>query len=461
MTSAIVTSADKNYLPGVIALYNSYVKNARWYAAFYLLAHGDPKDFKNLPAGIQVIYNKETVKSPTSSVWPEEIPAMYSRLLIPQLFTQYDRVLWLDADIIILKEIESLMNIDMQGYPCAACLPGGPYNPSKYNLMAEQFEENVPQEFEGVKAIQAGVILFDIKAWNKTNLTERITKLLLREKSFKFVVQGLLGYVLKGNFLTLDYSWNWYINWTKLDSDWDENVHILHYIGQKGQNPWSHSMIEDNIWRKYAGKDFKWVNTSILPDLKDKQVIVVGNAEALSKKNKSKFIDSHEIVIRFNYGTNPHRPQNLGKKIDIAIFDCIFKNYNFLDLHCAKVAVSRDFTRIDSYTNRCFKNERVRYGDHPRKFYGVQDKKFIWLPIWNDVETQNRIQHPVPSTGALMLNYLTHCNCASVDVIGFDWKETPTYYHSEEQALEGSPHDFDNEKVHMLKLIEEQEWNLI
>ena len=42
----IVTCSDKNYIPGVIALYNSLQKSNGSKYNFYLLADGKPKDFE-------------------------------------------------------------------------------------------------------------------------------------------------------------------------------------------------------------------------------------------------------------------------------------------------------------------------------------------------------------------------------------------------------------------------------
>ena len=100
------------------------------------------------------------------------------------------------------------------------------------------------------------------------------------------------------------------------------------------------------------------------------------------------------------------------------------------------------------------------------------DKPYIWLPIWNDVETTTLVNNNVPSTGALLLNYLKHCNCKQVSIIGFDWKETPTYYNIKQygkvsrEYIKGGgkdtnePHNYKVEKEQISKLINQENWKL-
>lgn len=249
MKYAIVTSADKKYLPGVKALYASCIKNTKP-VDFYLFAHGKEEDFKEVEGrGIKILYNKDTIASPTSSEWREEIPAMYSRLLIPRILSDYDRVLWLDADVLVLKDLTELFSIDMESHAVAGQIahrPDSPYD--KFNFMPYQFEEPSKfPEYKNVYAIQAGVILFDVKNWQKTDYDAAIDAALTSGIKFKFVVQGLLGYVLKGDFKYIPNKWN-----AKLSTITDPSqASVLHYVGGAGQNPWETRMKFGDLWQEY------------------------------------------------------------------------------------------------------------------------------------------------------------------------------------------------------------------
>ena len=73
MDIAIITGADKKFLPGVKAFYNSLKANGNIEADLILFAHGKAEDFDDVPNEFKVILNPDPVKSPASSQWSEEI----------------------------------------------------------------------------------------------------------------------------------------------------------------------------------------------------------------------------------------------------------------------------------------------------------------------------------------------------------------------------------------------------
>lgn len=250
--TCIVTSADKRYLPGVKALYASFLENTPC-VDFYLFAHGNEGDFESLKdSDIKILYNKDTIASPGSSEWSEEIPAMYSRLLIPRLLSQYDRVLWLDADVLILKDLTKLFTVDMREHAVAGQIAHRTEDFfHKFNYMPFQFDE--PQyfpEFKQVYAIQSGVLLFDPKRWHEKRYDDAVDEALTSGISFKFVVQGLLGYVLKGEFCHIPNHWNAKLSTIRNIQD----VSIIHYVGGVGQNPWEVTMPHSELWNNYYRK---------------------------------------------------------------------------------------------------------------------------------------------------------------------------------------------------------------
>ena len=248
MKTAIVTGADKKFVPGVIAFYNSLKANGNVNCDLFLFAHGKKEDFIDVPKEFKIILNPDAVKSPTSCDWPVEIPAMYSRVMIPRLLPDYDRVIWFDADIIILQDLNPLLYIDMEDKPLAATLPGADFQPRAYCYMPFQFENSRKfPEYNNVHSLQAGVLLFDIKKWHELNLDEQVDNTLLSDIKFRFVVQGVLGYVMKGNFKILDYKWNCYVSW----ADRYKDIAVLHYVGGRSAAPWLRPMHKQKIWQHY------------------------------------------------------------------------------------------------------------------------------------------------------------------------------------------------------------------
>ncbi len=250
MKIAIVTGADKKFIPGVKAFYNSLKINGNINCDLILFAHGAEEDFTEVPKEFRIIYNPNPVKSPTSKEWPEELPAMYSRVMIPRLLQEYDRVIWFDADIIILQDLNPLINIDMKNKPLAATFPGADFQQKEWQYMPFQFEEPLKyNEYKNVHSLQAGVLLFDIKKWQELNLDKQVDYALLSNIRFKYVVQGLLGFVVKGNFKRLEDKWNCPISW--LSRHKLKEVAVLHYVGGAGKNPWQNNMSQKSLWDHY------------------------------------------------------------------------------------------------------------------------------------------------------------------------------------------------------------------
>lgn len=95
----IVTCSDKNYIPGVIALYNSLQKVHGSKYDFYLLADGDPEDFKMFEGtGVNVLFNQALEYNPKGGEWKEELPCMYSR----SLYLVYSRISMIEVSILML-----------------------------------------------------------------------------------------------------------------------------------------------------------------------------------------------------------------------------------------------------------------------------------------------------------------------------------------------------------------------
>lgn len=247
MKTCIVTSCDEKYIPGAIALYNSIKQNSNCESEVFLLAHGNESAYEDFPKDFKRIYNAEPVASPTGGEWTYEMPAMYSRVLIPKLFSNYDRVLWLDADTIVLQDLTPLFHIDLEGKICAAAKPS---RDDSLNSLKYQLED--PSQLPGceqIQAISSGVVLIDIKAWNSANIDSRVNELLLSNIRFKFVVQGVMSAALQGNYKVLDFSWNAYSHWAQTLGM--NNVKILHYIGGHKVMPWIKKTSNQHIWEQY------------------------------------------------------------------------------------------------------------------------------------------------------------------------------------------------------------------
>tara|TARA_B100000900_G_C20421757_1_gene651244 strand:- start:54 stop:839 length:786 start_codon:yes stop_codon:yes gene_type:complete len=257
----IVTCSDKNYIPGVIALYNSLQKVHGSKYNFYLLADGDPEDFKMFEGtGVNVLFNQALEYNPKGGEWKEELPCMYSRVLIPGLFKdKYERSLYLDADTLVIGDISGLDTVEMQHSVLAM--------PNKANCGLQksrndyQFEKWDRPDISLLRhfSINSGVMLFDNKKWIEKDLISKFIEVVKDERiSAKFVVQGYLSIILEGEFDYLDVKFN-----KSLSSDvpfLNMDVRIVHYIGgRRWTKPWEYgetNLKYINYWKQnyFEGK---------------------------------------------------------------------------------------------------------------------------------------------------------------------------------------------------------------
>lgn len=150
---------------------------------------------------------------------------------------------------------------------------------------------------------------------------------------------------------------------------------------------------------------------------RNKIISVVGNAESLFDKTDGEIIDDAEIIIRFNGGIIKN-PKAQGRRTTILAFSLWNKNV-------------KDFGPVKYWQTRNFKERG---------------------------ELRKTLQTK-PSNGAVVLEKLKNeYKGYKVNIFGFDWKETPTWYRNIPGAAED--HDYDLEREYCMKMIDKLNWKL-
>lgn len=159
---------------------------------------------------------------------------------------------------------------------------------------------------------------------------------------------------------------------------------------------------------------------------KKRRVAVVGNAMSLFDTEWGKEIDSHDVVVRINLGTRAMGQPSHGSKLDVLAcsrYDFIRRHGVLDEVSCDRILHTSDRGRIES-----------------------SQEGVIYLDLDCRMELANRLnlaKKQKPSAGIMTLWYISRCAPRSVDVYGFDWKQTPTFYDPERTD---EPHVYDIEK---------------
>ncbi len=137
----------------------------------------------------------------------------YFRILLPEMLPQYDKILYLDSDMIVCDDVAKLYNEDVEGYLLAACLDAdsaGLYN--GYEPNKKYYIDNVLKLKEPYKYFQAGTILFNLKEFRKTYTVDQMMKF-ASSYQWELLDQDVLNYLAQGKAKFVDMAWNVMMDW--------------------------------------------------------------------------------------------------------------------------------------------------------------------------------------------------------------------------------------------------------
>jgi hypothetical protein len=144
---------------------------------------------------------------------------------------------------------------------------------------------------------------------------------------------------------------------------------------------------------------------------KKKTIAVVGNALSLFDSEYGENIDSHDVVVRLNLGPKVMGRASHGNKLTVLACSRLC----FLERTGVREEVGPIWTLHTS--------QRGRIDPPP---HGVS---YLDLDSLTELRIRMGLQKKQdPSAGIATLWYISRCAPRSVDVYGFDWKQTPTFY---------------------------------
>lgn len=95
--------------------------------------------------------------------------SIFYRLFIPELFPQYDKAVYLDADTIINTDIAEMYNIDLQDNMFASC----PDLSIRFMPLLQEYIKKCQGIFPPEKYINNGVILFNMKEFRDKKFVDK------------------------------------------------------------------------------------------------------------------------------------------------------------------------------------------------------------------------------------------------------------------------------------------------
>lgn len=184
--------------------------------------------------------------------------ATYYRLLIPQLITQYDKIIYADVDIIFRSDLDEVYNTDIRDEYIAATYDLGMILSQDGKRHIKDLGLTNPQQY-----MQAGFILLNSKKIREDQLLKQFTT--LYKKKYKFQDQDILNLTcLKAHkLLPFRYNMTDYVNYyiqskhsyfaCYSQEEINEALRIgtIHYNGHK---PWEKYCVNFDIWWEHYRK---------------------------------------------------------------------------------------------------------------------------------------------------------------------------------------------------------------
>lgn len=189
----------------------------------------------------------------------------YFRLFLPELYPQYDKVLYLDSDIVILSDIADLYNIDMEDNLIVATPDGAVQNIPIF----QEYVEKVVGVAEYGNYFNAGVLVMNLKELRKFKFQEKFLYLLGTVKFSVAQDQDYLNRLCKGRVKIIADTWD------RMPIGQDnvkrEDLHLIHY--NLSFKPWHFDNIlyEEYFWKYAKETEYFAEIQSIKANYTDKQ----------------------------------------------------------------------------------------------------------------------------------------------------------------------------------------------
>jgi lipopolysaccharide biosynthesis glycosyltransferase/DNA-binding MarR family transcriptional regulator len=249
-------STDDNYIPFLDVTIRSLIENASKeynYKLIVLNTGLDPENVAKVKQNEQPGFEIEFVdiseqlgyiKAKLKNVYHFSIVTYY-RLFIASLFPEYDKVLYLDCDLVVTGDISELYNTELGKNILGACPEEYVQNTPEFRLYAEKALGVDPDTY-----VNAGVLVMNLARFRKHKIEKKFIKL-ITEYDFDLLDpdQAYLNYLCRGRILVLPNGWNK----EPFDIPCEGKKNIVHYALYK--KPWQYDDTPDGefFW-SYAEK---------------------------------------------------------------------------------------------------------------------------------------------------------------------------------------------------------------
>ena len=273
----IAFSVNNNYVPYLSAVLVSLKKNSSIENNYDILVLNKDINEKN-EKKLKSIFRKDknfSLRFIDINIYDDKVRRLWTyghfsletwfRLLLPDILEHYDKIIYLDSDLIVEEDLAKLYSINLNNnYLLAATRDvdsAGLYN--GYDLKKKTYLDNVLKIKKPYNYFQAGVLLLNLNAFRKQYSIKDILKF-ASSRHWDLLDQDVLNYLAQRKTKLIDMSWNTVYDWGKVRIkniiklapkdiqqeylDARKAPKIIHYAGP--DKPWNDPSVDfaDNFW---------------------------------------------------------------------------------------------------------------------------------------------------------------------------------------------------------------------
>lgn len=228
------------------------------------------KKYKNVKVKFIELKDFDATKFYTNSYFNT---STYFRLYIPELFKNYDKILYLDGDLIVSHDLTSMINIDFENKLALGCLSNFIVDRIKSNddpkyplaYFTDKLKMPRPEEY-----FNAGVMVYNLDKIRNEDVDKKVFVALEEISQPKLLDQDLLNSVFNRNggikLINQKYNntrrfkithkrliFNAFLKLIGLNNNINNQLfYIYHFAGK--DKPWNHENVDTKLFYYYACK---------------------------------------------------------------------------------------------------------------------------------------------------------------------------------------------------------------
>ena len=269
----IVFSTDDNYAPYLSVALQSLLDHTNAEKLYDIIVLQD-----GLSEQHRTLLSSQCTSYPNVSLRYHDVPeelkgydfqlnmlpiATYYRICAPGIFAKYEKIVYLDVDICVLSDVGELYAATLGDNMVGACRDYGMMRlmqvkewPQLRSYLTDTLGMANPTDY-----VNAGVLIFNIKACIEQNFTQRMLDVISSHKT-EFGDQDMLNEVCQGTICFLDPAWNSAYRVDKAyvpEALYEAHLQglrspkIVHYMGGQNSKPWNSARYnEAALWWQYA-----------------------------------------------------------------------------------------------------------------------------------------------------------------------------------------------------------------